>query len=75
MTHVERVLRGSGDDVTGSKVIIYLLEPLIDKRADVVLPALTSICEEDAAAAAPAARVQRSTPLSALWDRSRAPRP
>jgi len=31
--------------------------------------------DEDAAAAAPAARVQRSTPLSALWDRSRAPRP
>lgn len=31
--------------------------------------------DEDAAAAAPAARVQRTTPLSALWDASRAPRP
>jgi len=30
--------------------------------------------DEDAAAAAPAARVARTTPLSALWDRSRAPR-
>ena len=30
--------------------------------------------DEDAAAAAPAARVQRTTPLSALWDRSCAPR-
>lgn len=30
--------------------------------------------DEDAAAAVPAARVQRTTPLSALWDRSRAPR-
>lgn len=29
--------------------------------------------DEDAAAAVPAARVARTTPLSALWDRSRAP--
>ena len=31
--------------------------------------------DEDAQAAQPAARVARGTPLSALWDRSRAPHP